>query len=150
IAVTPFEVPGEPGYDTLLMQPDARLSYTLDLPPGPDCLRVDTVMFPDSWTWEGDGATFTLEVEHDGEVARLLEEYLANEPSNQHWHPHLIDLSAYGGQTVRLTFQTGPGPAGDYVGDWAGWGMPRLVRPPSGEVSPTGEVCDTNAVVDLR
>jgi hypothetical protein len=144
IAVTPFEVPGEPGYDTLLMQPDARLSYTLDLPPGPVCLRVDTVMFPDSWTWEGDGATFTLEVEHDGEVARLLEEYLANEPSNQHWHPHLIDLSAYGGQTVRLTFQTGPGPAGDYVGDWAGWGMPRLVRPPS------GEVCDTNAVVDLR
>jgi 4-amino-4-deoxy-L-arabinose transferase-like glycosyltransferase len=144
IGVTTFEVLPEPAYDTLLMQPDASLSYRLDLPPSPVCLRFDTVMFPDSWTWGGDGATFIVEVEAGGQQARLFESYLSNDASNHHWHAHLVDLSQYGGQSVKLTLRTTPGPGTDYTGDWAGWGLPRVVRPPS------GDRCDTNAIVDTR
>jgi hypothetical protein len=47
--------------------------------------------------------------------------------SDRRWHPHVVDLSGYAGQTVTLVFETGTGPAGDYRYDWAGWGEPRLV-----------------------
>jgi hypothetical protein len=102
-------------------------------------------MYPDSWAWGGDGARFLVEVDtNDGFSDVLLDSYLPNTPENQHWHPHLLDLSSYAGQTIRLSLQTDPGSAGDFTGDWAGWGLPRIVQPP------TGTVCDTNAVVDTR
>jgi hypothetical protein len=144
ISVTTFTVPPEPAYDTLLMQPEAGLSYRLDLPPAPVCLRFDIAMFPDSWTWGGDGATFIVDVEAEGGEVRLFESYLSNDPTDRRWHANLVDLSSYGGQSVTLTLRTAPGPAGDYTGDWAGWGLPRIVRPPS------GNGCDTNAIVDPR
>lgn len=144
IAVTSFEIIPEPGYDTILMQSEASLSYTLDLPESPVCLRFDIAMFQDSWGWGGDGAAFAVEVESGGENTRMFESYVSNDPPDQHWHDYLVDLSSFGGQTVRLTFLTGAGPNGDLTGDWAGWGMPRIVQPPS------GDICDTNAIVDTR
>jgi hypothetical protein len=101
-------------------------------------------MFPDSWGWGGDGATFIVEVTIGDEGTQLFETYISNAVEDQHWHAHLIDLSQYGGHIVRLTLRTAPGPNGNYTGDWAGWGMPRLVRPPA------GDLCDTNHIVDER
>ena len=144
VSVMDFHLPGEDSYPTILMQPDARLSYTLELPSSPVCLRFDISMFPDSWGWGGDGATFIVEVEAGDQSSRLFEYTLTNDAVDHHWHPFLLDLSPYGGQPIRLSFQTGPGPRGDYTGDWAGWGMPRIVRPPS------GDSCETNAIVDTR
>jgi hypothetical protein len=145
VEVIPFAVLNEPGYDTIRIAPPGKVTFTLDLPPAPACLRVDTMMYPDSWTWGGDGATFIVRIAGtDGTSATLLDETISNAPEDQHWHAHLLDLSAYSGQTVRLTFETGPGAGGDFTGDWAGWGMPRIVQPPS------GSACDSNAIVDTR
>src|SRR5574341_1440149 len=144
IEVRPFVVPPESGYDTILMQSGGALAFDLDLPPAPICLRFDASMYPYSWDWGGDGATFTVEVEAGEERATLAEFHISNDPLDRHWHDYLLDLGAYGGQSIRLIFRTLPGPAGDFTGDWAGWGQPRLVRPPS------GDQCDTNAIVDTR
>jgi hypothetical protein len=83
-------------------------------------------------------------VEAGGVSEVLFERYLSNAVEDQHWHEQIVDLSRYAGQTVQITLETGPGPNGDFIGDWAGWGMPRIVQPP------VGSVCDTNAVVDTR
>ena len=85
----------------------------------------------------------TVALEH-GASQSMLDTYITNSPEDQHWHPYLLDLSPYAGQTIQLTLQTGPGPVGDFTGDWAGWGLPRIVQPPA------GALCDTNAVVDTR
>jgi hypothetical protein len=145
VEIIPFTILNEPGYDTIRLAPPGQITYQLDLPESPICLRVDTVMYQDSWAWGGDGASFLISITPlNGDPATLLDEYISNAPEDQHWHPHLIDLNAYAGQTVNLSFATNPGPSGDFVGDWAGWGSPRIVRPPS------GDRCDTNAIVDSR
>jgi hypothetical protein len=144
IEALPFTMPGESALEAIRMHPDARLTYKLDLPPGPVCLRVDVGMYPDSWGWGGDGATFIIDVGAGGSTERLMEVTITNAAEDQHWHDQLIDLSAYGGETIRLSLLTAPGPQGDYTGDWAGWGMPRIVRPPA------GDECDTNRIVDER
>jgi hypothetical protein len=145
VEVIPFMVLSEPAYDTIRIAPPGRMTFTLALPSAPACLRVDTVMYPDSWAWGGDGAAFMVHITgSDDTTETLMDETITNAPEDQHWHAHLIDLSAYSGETVRLTFETGPGSGGDFTGDWAGWGMPRIVQPPA------GSVCDSNMIVDTR
>jgi hypothetical protein len=140
-----FRVLNEPAYDTIRIAPPGSVTFTLELPPAPACLRFDTIMYPDSWTWGGDGASFVIRVAGlDGIESVLLDETISNAPEDQYWHTHLLDLSNFGGQIIKLTFETGPGPNGDFTGDWAGWGMPRIVQPPA------GSVCDSNAIVDAR
>ena len=58
------------------------------------------------------------------------------------WVPVEADLSAWGGQTVRLTLQTLPRDDLNY--DWAGWGNPVVAtretareRPPVGSFNPS-------------
>jgi len=144
-SILPFEIPGEPAFDTILLPPEGRLTYTVTLPPAPVCLRLDLAMYPDSWAWGGDGANFVVTVNAANGISDvILDTYIPNTVENHQWHPHVLDLSQYENQTVLLTFQTGPGPAGDFTGDWAGWGLPRIVQPPQ------GMKCDTNAVVDTR
>ncbi len=144
--VLSFDMPGEPAYETLLLAPEGRLTYSLTLPSAPVCFRVDLALYPDSWVWGGDGANFTVSVASesgDGQSI-LLDTYISNAPEDQHWHPYLLDLSQYADQKIRFTLQTGPGPVGDFTGDWAGWGLPRIVQPPA------GTACDTNVIVDTR
>ena len=143
--VMDFKILNEPAYPTIRMAPPGRLIYTLTLPASPVCLRFDTAMFQDSWSWGGDGASFSVAVtSQDGNSSKVFEETISNSPEDQHWHDHIIDLNQYAGQAIRLSFEIGPGPNGDFTGDWAGWGMPRIVRPPS------GTTCDSNAIVDAR
>jgi hypothetical protein len=145
IEVMSYSLPGEATYDAIRIAPIGRLVYTLELPEAPICLRFDMAMFPDSWQWGGDGASFAVSViDETGDTSKLFDEYISNAPEDQKWHASLIDLNAFGKQTVKLIFETGPGPSGDFVGDWAGWGTPRIVRPPA------GDRCDTNAIVDSR
>ena len=143
--ILPFAIPGEESLDTILLPPSSKLTYSITVPAAPACFRVDLAMYPDSWAWGGDGARFLVIVAtNEGSSDVLLDSYLPNTPEHQHWHPYLLDLSPYAGQTIRLSLETDPGPAGDFTGDWAGWGLPRIVQPP------TGTICDTNAVVDTR
>jgi len=49
------------------------------------------------------------------------------DPAARRWHSYVLDMSAYAGQTINITLETSPGPAGDARYDWAGWGVPRLL-----------------------
>lgn len=145
IDVMSYVLPAEQSYDAIRIPAGGRLQYHVELPSAPICLRFDAAMFPDSWFWGGDGATFAVSViDEAGSTNKLFEQHISNAAEDQRWHPTLIDLSAYGEQQVRIVLENGPGPAGDFVGDWAGWGTPRIVRPPS------GDQCDSNAIVDSR
>ena len=106
-------------------------------------LVFDVATSPESWSLEGDGVTFAVYVESDQDTQhptsntqypisntqQLFSTYVdpKRNDSDRRWHPHVVDLSDYAGQTVTIVFETGTGPAGDYRYDWAGWGSPRLL-----------------------
>ncbi len=125
----------EPAIPTLLMHPEGRAAFNITLPDGVVCFRSDLALDPQSWGWGGDGASFAVAV--NGE--KIFEQTVGNAEADRFWHPAIVDLSAWAGQTVTLTLSTGPGPNSDFTGDLAGWGLPRLV------VSP-GESCEAKVV----
>ena len=56
------------------------------------------------------------------------EEYLrGGEGRKEGWHEEQVDLGSYAGQAVALTLSVIPGPEWEMIGDWAGWGEPRIV-----------------------
>jgi hypothetical protein len=123
-----FTLPDEPRQDVLFMHPPAQIQYNLTLPPQPVTLRFRVAMLPDSWSWGGDGATFVVTIQPaTGNAVELYRHHVSNQPVDQQWHLANVSLADYAGQTVQLTFHTETGPAGDNVGDWAGWETPRLL-----------------------
>lgn len=118
--------------------PDSRVSYVVDIPEKPGLwLAFDVVTSPESWELPGDGVAFAVYIEPGEDTqhetrntGQVFSTYIdpKQNPDDRRWHSHAVDLSAYAGQTVTITFETGTGPAGDYQYDWAGWGSPRLLR----------------------
>lgn len=128
ITIIPFNLPGQTSQPTLFMHPPAQMQYNLTLPVYPVWLQGQTAMYPDSWHWGGDGATFVITVQPpSGPAVELYRQHISNAPVDQKWHSYTISLAAYAGQTITLTLHTEAGPAADSTGDWAGWGLPRLV-----------------------
>jgi mannosyltransferase len=114
--------------DVLFVHPGASISFRTVLPQEPAGLYFRAAMNPESWDWGGDGATFVVRVETDaGEARELYRKHVSNDAGDRRWHDELISLTEYSGQAVTLSFTTEPGPAGDYTGDWAGWGMPLII-----------------------
>jgi len=74
-----------------------------------------TVWSPD----KGDGVEYNVYVQRPDEPYKLSDD--------RHWLDQVVDLSAYGGQTVDVIFEALPGPAGDANFDWGGWSTPVLV-----------------------
>ncbi len=130
-----FKLYDERAIPTLRMHPEGRAAFNITLPDGVVCFRSDLALDPQSWGWGGDGASFAVAV--NGE--KIFEEMIGNAEADRFWHPAIVDLSAWAGQTVTLTLSTGPGPNSDFTGDLAGWGLPRIV------VSP-GESCEAKVV----
>ncbi|GAB4512848.1 MAG: hypothetical protein Kow0047_24350 [Anaerolineae bacterium] len=58
----------------------------------------------------------------------ILRRHVSNAPEDQRWHDVTLDLTPWRGQAIRLTLRTEPGPAGDFTGDRAAWGMLWLMR----------------------
>ena len=137
IEIRNFELPGESPYPALVMHPEGKATFNVALPPGTVCFRSDLAMDPQSWGWGGDGASFALAV--NGE--RVWEGVVGNTEGDRHWHPVIVEVSKWAGQSIALALSTGPGPASDFTGDLAGWGLPRLVTPPQDATS-----CNTNVV----
>lgn len=133
LEVRNFELPGEAPYPALVMHPEGRATFNVALPPGSICFRADLAMDPQSWGWGGDGASFVLAV--NGE--KVWEGAVGNTEADRFWHPVIVDMSPWAGQSVSFTLSTGPGPASDFTGDLAGWGQPRIVRPPAGATTCT-------------
>ena len=94
-------------------------------------LAFDLAMAPECWDLPGDGVTFSIYLTAGSTTEQLFSTYIdpKHDEADRRWHPHTIDLGAYAGQTVTLTFETATGPAGDEQYDWAGWGRPRLLVP---------------------
>ncbi len=124
IEVQRFEMPQDGDWgEALVMQTPARLSYHLTLPRESTLLRARAAMFPESWDWGGDGATFIVRV--NDQV--MFDQYVSNQVQDRKWHDVRVPLDQFAGQTITLTLQTDPGPADDTTGDWAGWDSPRIV-----------------------
>jgi hypothetical protein len=137
IEIRDFELPGETPYPTLVMHPEGRATFDVALPQGVACFRSDLAIDPQSWGWGGDGASFALTV--NGE--RVWEYTVGNTEVDHRWHPVIVNLSRWAGQSISLGLSTGPGPASDFTGDLAGWGLPRIVKPPVNATS-----CEANVV----
>ncbi len=136
IEVREFKLYDEGPYPTLLMHPEGKARFDVALPGGVVCFRSDLALDPQSWGWGGDGATFAVAV--NGET--VFERYVSNTDAERFWQAVIVDLSQWAGQSVSLTLSTGPGPNGDFTGDLAGWGLPRIVRSP-------GDSCEARVVV---
>lgn len=128
VAVTRFTMPQNGDTRPVLVtHPPAQVSYRLRLPDEPSFLWLSLALDPVTWGWGGDGATFMLILDDGGKPSVALQRHISNELRDQRWHDVAVDLTPWRGQEVTLTFSTGPGPANDYTGDRAGWGLMQLM-----------------------
>ena len=107
---------------------DADQSYRLTLPPGRAAHLKFGVAIGQAAQRKSDGVTFRVFV--DGKPA--FERNTASEA----WMDADIDLSAAAGRTVRLTFETDPGPRHDPSFDYGLWGDRRIVVSGGGAATP--------------
>ena len=70
-----------------------------------------------------DGVTFIVSIQGD----EIFREHYAR----RQWQHISLDLTPYRGQHIKLRFTTNPGPKKDTGWDWARWGEPKIVSPPS-------------------
>jgi hypothetical protein len=91
-------------------------------------LAFDLATAPESWEQPGDGVTFSVHIDAGQPTEPVFSAYIdpKQDSAARRWHSHIVDMSAYAGQTISITLETSPGPAGDDRYDWAGWGVPRL------------------------
>jgi len=109
----------------------SRIIWRVTLPED-GWLRVAVGMKPEAWEQEGDGVQFRIGVS-DGRQYEPLLTQLVNPVANagdRRWIPIMLDLSAFGGESVELIFNTdnsaeGRGP--DARADLALWGAPEVV-----------------------
>lgn len=98
-------------------QPPATATYTLDLPAdSKPALQFQTYLGQD----QGDGVTFRIRAND--------QELFAYPLTNQKISEHTVDLSAYAGQTVRLTLEVDPNANNQY--DEAQWLTPAIINLP--------------------
>jgi hypothetical protein len=124
-----FTMPQNGDWKTVLfMHPPSEAIYQVALPEEAVEFLFSVAMAPESWDWGGDGSTFTVRLrDPHGEEHVLFSRHVSNAPEDHQWHSACIDLAPFAGQDVVITLTTGPGPQGDFTGDWAGWGDPRIV-----------------------
>lgn len=117
--------------DVLFVHSPAAVTYTLTLPDAPTTLHFRMAMAPESWVWGGDGSTFVVRVQPSDRLpVELFRQHIDNTPQNQGWHEAAVSLAPYAGKSITLTLTTEFGPAGNSVGDWAGWETPRIMWQP--------------------
>jgi len=83
----------------------------------------------EAWSQPGDGVDFTVFVQGTGPRVKAFSRYIdpKHVAEDRHWIDARVPLRAFAGQDVRITFATGPGPAGDTTNDWAVWGEPMII-----------------------
>ena len=83
------------------------------------------------WSHLAHTITIDIYVDSNGTRDHLFSQYIdpKNLVSHRRWHERELDLAAWAGQTVTITFSTDPGPNQDARYDWAGWGDLKLLVP---------------------
>lgn len=112
----------------IFQHPDSQLIYTVVVPQESS---LDFSIALDPAVWElgkGDGVEFMISVEKNEKQLKIFDEYIdpKNNRADRKWFDFSVDLSAYGGEIVKIIFETRLGPQQDNRFDWAGWGEPRL------------------------
>lgn len=129
VFITKFGVRTHAGYlehPVLFDHPPASISFSLHLRKGHYFFWGMPALDPVASSWPGDGVTFIVKVKGTKTPEKIWVRYVPK--SSQGWQQIFIDLSAFSGQNISLTLATGPGPHGDFTGDRAGWGIPRIMR----------------------
>jgi tetratricopeptide (TPR) repeat protein len=129
----------------IFQNPTSRIAYHVAVPEQAG-LHFGLGMDPTVWDpVKGDGVEYNIYVrdpDHPSVFRRVFSRYLdpKNNPDDRHWIDELVDLSAFGRQTVEIIFETRPGPAGDANYDWAAWSTPVLVADDMALLNPSVEV----------
>jgi hypothetical protein len=112
---------------SILARPAARIIYTVAVP-ADAWLETSFAIKPDAWTKPSDGAQFRIGVSEGRTYDELLRQVVVPSRGDTRWFTARLDLSAYSGRTVKVIFNTDPGPPGASNVDFdeAVWGAPRI------------------------
>jgi hypothetical protein len=128
-----YQHPPENGQEPAPGPAKGEIIYAIDVPQD-GALRFAIAIAPETWTPAmGDGVTFQLFISEPGtpqEGEPIFVRYInpKHNPSDRRWRNYLVDLAPWAGRTVHLSLSTGPGPAGDWRFDWAGWADLQVLR----------------------
>jgi hypothetical protein len=113
---------------SLFAAPFSRVIWTVAMPERA-VLHAAAALRPDAWEHPTDGALFRVGVADQDTYTEFFNRTIRphDEPGDRSWVPVDVDLSAYGGRTVKVVFNTEPGPRGDSFADACVWGAPRIV-----------------------
>jgi hypothetical protein len=117
-------LPNEPAVKlpVLFLHPPASLSRSIAIPARQRALHFVLGLDPVARDWSTDGATFRVWVAPPGGTRELAREIKINRATARRgWVIGWADLARWAGQTVTITLETDPGPAGDLTDDWFGW-----------------------------
>jgi hypothetical protein len=111
-------------------RPSSRVIWRVNVP-NDGWLRTSLALKPEAWTQEGDGVLFRIGVSDGRKYDELLNQHVNpfGVQGDRRWIPVIVDLSAYGGESVELIFNTNtslPGKGDDPRGDLAVWGEPQI------------------------
>ncbi len=111
---------------SILARPTSRIIYTLRVPYDA-WLETSFAIKPDAWS-RTDGAQFRIGVSEGRTYDELLRQAVVPSRGDTRWFTARLDLSAYAGQTVKVIFNTDPGPprSKNAEFDEAVWGAPRI------------------------
>jgi tetratricopeptide (TPR) repeat protein len=116
----------------IFQHPTSRIEYSLDLP-RQSTLAFGFSMASEVWSQDkGDGVEFNIYVRKPDEPYKLylvFRKYIdpKNNPDDRRWFDERLDLSRFGGQNVKIIFETRPGQNSNLNYDWAGWSRPVLI-----------------------
>jgi tetratricopeptide (TPR) repeat protein len=117
-------------YTVLYAHPTTEMKYRLTVPPK-SVLTFSPALAPAVWKpAHGDGVGFTIYIQSDSENKLVFYQY--RDPKNilrdRRLDTYELDLSAWSGKNIVITFKTDPGPNQHIKYDWAGWVEPKIVQ----------------------
>ena len=116
----------------IFAHPNSRIAYNITLTTDPT-LMFGVGMDPSVWDpAKGDGVEYNIYIARSNEPEKLYRVYhRIVDPKNnldvRQWLDERVNLSQFGGQEVKIIFETTAGPNGNSDFDWAGWSRPVLV-----------------------
>ncbi len=131
VALTQFSMPKNGDTrSTIFAHAPASITFPpITVPETGGFLWLSPALDPVAWNWGGDGVTFTVAVEHEGQKRVLWSRHLSPQhPDDLGWQEVMLSLDDYAGESITLELITSPGPAGDNAADRAGWGLLWLMR----------------------
>ncbi|HEY4492277.1 MAG TPA: hypothetical protein VI958_09800, partial [Acidobacteriota bacterium] len=113
----------------LFQHPPSEVIYEWRAP-GRCRLRFGIALAPAVWNAEkGDGVAFSILIHDQESQGTVFYRYIDPKTNiaDRRWMDQDLDLTAYAGKEIRVTFVTDSGPAKDTRFDCSGWGDPKVI-----------------------